>query len=50
MKEIDIIVVRLDVIVSMSSMRRLLVDVWLFEYDEEVDWGNATTDKVTQVA
>lgn len=27
-----------------------IVDVWLFEYAGEVDLGNATTDKVAQVA
>ena len=27
-----------------------IVDVWLFEYDGEVDLGNATTDEVAQVA
>lgn len=27
-----------------------IMDVWLFEYDGEVDLGNATTDEVTQVA
>lgn len=27
-----------------------IMDVWLFEYDGEVDLGNATTDKVSQVA
>ena len=26
-----------------------IVDVWLFEYDGEVDLGNATTDEVAQV-
>ena len=26
------------------------IDVWLFEYDGEVDLGNATTDEVAQVA
>ena len=26
------------------------MDVWLFEYDGEVDLGNATTDEVAQVA
>lgn len=25
------------------------MDVWLFEYDGEVDLGNATTDEVAQV-
>jgi DNA-binding Xre family transcriptional regulator/isopentenyldiphosphate isomerase len=27
-----------------------IVDVWLFEYDGEVDLGNATTDEVVQAA
>lgn len=27
-----------------------IVDVWLFDYDGEVDLGNATTDEVSQVA
>ena len=27
-----------------------IVDVWLFDYDGEVDLGNATTDEVAQVA
>lgn len=27
-----------------------IMDVWLFEYDGEVDLGNATTDEVAQVA
>ena len=27
-----------------------IVDVWLFDYDGEVDLGNATTDEVVQVA
>ena len=27
-----------------------IVDVWLFEYDGEVDLSNATTDEVAQVA
>lgn len=27
-----------------------IMDVWLFEYDGEVDLGNARTDEVTQVA
>ncbi len=27
-----------------------IVDVWLFEYDGEVDLGNATTDEIAQVA
>ena len=27
-----------------------IMDVWLFEYDGEVDLGNATTDEVSQVA
>ena len=27
-----------------------IMDVWLFEYDREVDLGNATTDEVAQVA
>ena len=27
-----------------------IMDVWLFEYDGEVDLGNATTDEVVQVA
>lgn len=27
-----------------------IVDVWLFEYDGEVDLSNATTDEVEQVA
>ena len=27
-----------------------IVDVWLFEYDGEVDLGNATMDEVAQVA
>lgn len=27
-----------------------IVDVWLFEYDGEVDLGNTTTDEVAQVA
>ena len=27
-----------------------VMDVWLFEYDGEVDLGNATTDEVAQVA
>ena len=26
------------------------MDVWLFDYDGEVDLGNATTDEVAQVA
>lgn len=26
------------------------MDVWLFEYDGEVDLGNATTDEVAQVS
>ena len=26
------------------------MDVWLFEYDREVDLGNATTGEVAQVA
>ena len=26
------------------------MDVWLFQYDGEVDLGNATTDEVAQVA
>ena len=26
-----------------------IVDVWLFEYDGEVDLANATTDEVAQV-
>jgi len=26
------------------------MDVWLFEYDGEVDLSNATTDEVAQVA
>ena len=26
-----------------------IMDVWLFEYDGEVDLGNATTDEVAQV-
>ena len=27
-----------------------IMDVWLFEYDREVDLGNATTGEVAQVA
>lgn len=27
-----------------------IMDVWLFDYDGEVDLGNATTDEVAQVA
>ena len=27
-----------------------IMDVWLFEYDGEVDLSNATTDEVAQVA
>ena len=27
-----------------------IMDVWLFEYDGEVDLGNATTDEVAQAA
>lgn len=27
-----------------------IMDVWLFEYEGEVDLGNATTDEVAQVA
>ena len=27
-----------------------IMDVWLFEYDGEVDLGNTTTDEVVQVA
>lgn len=27
-----------------------IMDVWLFEYNGEVDLGNATTDEVAQVA
>ena len=27
-----------------------IMDVWLFEYDGEVDLGNATTDEVAQVS
>ena len=26
-----------------------IMDVWLFEYDGEVDLGNATTDEVVQI-
>ena len=31
-------------------MANKIVDVWLFEYEGEVDLGNATTDEVAQVA
>lgn len=42
----------------MSDMKKIefgkvvnkIVDVWLFDYDGEVDLGNATTDEVAQVA
>ncbi len=27
-----------------------IMDVWLFDYDGEVDLGNATTDEMTQIA
>lgn len=27
-----------------------IMDVWLFEYDGEGDWGNATTDEEAHVA
>lgn len=27
----------------------MIMDVWLFEYNGEVDLGNATTDEVAQV-
>ena len=44
--------------VILSDMKRIefgkvvnkIVDVWLFEYDGEVDLSNATTDEVAQVA
>jgi DNA-binding Xre family transcriptional regulator/isopentenyldiphosphate isomerase len=44
--------------VILSDMKKIefgkvvnkIVDVWLFDYDGEVDLGNATTDEVAQVA
>ena len=36
--------------IEFGKVANKIVDVWLFEYDGEVDLGNATTDEVAQVA
>lgn len=36
--------------IEFSKVVNKIVDVWLFEYDGEVDLSNATTDEVAQVA
>ena len=36
--------------IELGKVVNKIVDVWLFEYDGEVDLSNATTDEVAQVA
>ena len=36
--------------IEFGKVANKIVDVWLFDYDGEVDLGNATTDEVVQVA
>ena len=36
--------------IEFGKVANKIVDVWLFDYDGEVDLGNATTDEVAQVA